>query len=68
MHVFASESRVMKLLPTLLLDAVLFAIEGINWSDVADSGVISVVVVVDNDLFIVLCEIITIDDSVQLQL
>ncbi len=58
----------MKLLPTLLLDAVLFAIEGINWSDVADSGVISVVVVVDNDLFIVLCEIITIDDSVQLQL
>ena len=45
----------MKLLLTLLLDAVLFATEGINRSDVADSGVISVVVVVDNDLIIVLC-------------
>ena len=62
MYVFASESRVIKLLPTLLLDDVLSATEGINGSDEAESGVISVVVVVVNDLINVLYEIIAIDD------
>jgi hypothetical protein len=62
MYVFASESRVTKLLPTLLLDDVLSATEGINGSDEAESGVISVVVVVVNDLINVLYEIIAIDD------
>jgi hypothetical protein len=62
MYVFASESRVIKLLPTLLLDDVLSATEGINGSDEAESAVISVVVVVVNDLINVLYEIIAIDD------
>lgn len=38
------------LLPTLLLDDVLSATEGINGSEEAESGAISVVVVIVNDL------------------